>query len=82
MRKFRFAFELINLLLILVLLVGARIEYVQWTNGDAVESFSQEFRWYYLPHVQNEQPTPMEKAKFYKKYNVLYAGASDEKIII
>ena len=44
MRKFRFAFELINLLLILVLLVGARIEYVQWTNGDAVESFSQEFR--------------------------------------
>ena len=81
MRTLRFAFELISILLILVLLVGARTVYVQWITPGAVEAYSQAFRWYYLPHAQNKQPRPMEKARFYEKYSVLYAGAPDEKII-
>lgn len=81
MRKLRFAFEIISILLILVLLAGARVEYAQWINADAAEVYAQEFRWYYLPHAQNKQPRPMEKAKFYEKYSVLYVGVPDEKII-
>lgn len=39
------------------------------------------YLWYYLPHKPDEQPKPIEKAKYLDKYDVLYVGNPDEKTI-
>lgn len=48
---------------------------------DAVEVAGREFMWYYLPHDEEQQPKPMEKAGYIKDYDVLYVGNPDKKII-
>lgn len=48
---------------------------------DTQQAAAQEFMWYYLPHDEEEQPEPMEKAGYLKDYDVLYVGSSGKKVI-
>jgi peptidoglycan-N-acetylmuramic acid deacetylase len=47
----------------------------------APHTITKEYIWYCLPHKENEQPLPTEKAQFIKDYSVIYVGDEDEKAI-
>jgi peptidoglycan-N-acetylmuramic acid deacetylase len=48
---------------------------------DTTQAAAREFMWYYLPHDEEEQPEPMEKAGYLKDYDVIYIGSPDRKVI-
>ena len=79
--RIKYILKFVIILTILAISVFARVQLDIWMDPKAISVYSKEYIWYYLPHKRNEQPLPMEKAKFLKEHSVLYVGKPDEKVV-
>lgn len=83
LRKIRFVAILISciILVIVIVLWASGVFSRTPVYGSTPPTITREYMWYYLPAGHGDQPLPMEKAKFFKKYDVYYVGRTDEKVI-
>ena len=51
------------------------------TQISSPELSTQEYNWYFNPREDGKQPTAIEEASFFKKYNSYYVGDPNEKVI-
>lgn len=82
MKKFKLLIVGFVFLMAVLMALCAADFFSKRDGADAMQTFSGEFIWYYLPHDTYRQPVPMKKYQYMKDYDVLYVGPEENVIYL